>query len=265
MLSKNNHWCTVFVTPLSTICDILFFFTCACCICVISPLKSIIWWIHLAQVGVEVPTQQTHTLLLMYCLATQFWCIIIKLFIAQAVVPCAHYSASCKQITSHHSVNKWAQMTWQYVAILMGTPPADSLRDVYLKTPCWSGYFPFSHRPSPWTRKKTEEIFHTLRVIFLTDCDCVGRDPAAIFSHGSSTAEARWSSARRAQTTNPTANAAHYCLTSFSRCKTQWALTASRWRSTRVDRCFLSTDVFPQVLLVIFLLSAPDDVALLSF
>lgn len=127
------------------------------------------------------------------------------------------------------------------------------------------GLLPIFPPPQPLNQEKDGEIFHTLRVIFLTDCDCVGRDPAAISSHGSSTVEARWSSARRAQTTNPTVNAAHYCLARISHCKTQWALTAFRWRSTGVDGFFLNTDVFPQVLLVIFLLSAPDDVALLSF
>lgn len=112
-------------------------------------------------------------------------------------VPCAHYSVSCKQIISHRSVTqeiyKWAEAAWWYTwslcaHTLRGAPPVASLRDVYLKTAhAVNRLHPFFPLPRHLIQEKTvsEDIFHTLSVIFLAALGCVGRDPSVISSQGS--------------------------------------------------------------------------------
>lgn len=112
----------------------------------------------------------------------------------------------------------------------MGSPPAGSFRDVFLKNnPCnQQAASHFFHCPASWSGKRLcRWIFFERHFPWQIGIAWAGIHQS--FSHGSisaSTAKARWFSVRPVQATNPTAKTAHYCLTSYSDCKHYWALTA---------------------------------------
>ena len=85
----------------------------------------------------------------------------------------SHYSVSCKQIISHHSVIRgWGDFMIQtqsvYAHALMGIPPAGSLTDVYLRTAhAANRLLPISHCPTTWSRKRLcRRTFFTLWAAF---------------------------------------------------------------------------------------------------
>lgn len=100
-------------------------------------------------------------------------------WLSNALWRTSHYSVSCKQIVSHHTVTECAHIN--------RNSSARSLTDVYLtgshaaKSPL--PIFPLPHH---LIQEKTVwlDIFHTLSGIFLAYRERVGRDPSVNLSHG---------------------------------------------------------------------------------
>lgn len=121
---------------------------------------------------------------------------------------------------------------------LMRAPAARPLKRMFI----WrrrtqpTGHSPFfplpRHLIQGEKRTMPTDIFHTPSAIFLAGRGWRGQRSIShvltwLFQLPSaSTAEARWSCVRPARATNPTAETAHYCLTSHPRCKHRAALTA---------------------------------------
>lgn len=113
-----------------------------------------------------------------------------------------------------------------YAHGVMGTPPAGSLRDVYLESAhSAKGPLPIFPLPRHLIQEKTlwVDIFHTLRVIFLADWAAIHQ------SYSRMALSAAFSFHNRGQmvlcktwATNPTAETARYCLTSYSQHKQWW-------------------------------------------